>query len=330
MNKGQARPGAIARRSLGAFGMTMMAAGHARAQSSQHERVVVPFGPGGTSDILARLVVASINRATGRTMIVENRPGAGASIGADAVARSAPDGRTALLMDIGALAVGPNLLPNFPFNVATDLMPVTMLTFTPYVVAVHPSLPVRTAQDLVAFARRSPDRLTASNSGAGALTHLTSVVLTKAWGAAGATQVPYRGSGPSIAAVVSGEVAMTASTIDVMKPFLESGALRGVAVSGAARVAAMPDMPTFAELGWPMPEVGSWQGVLTQGRTPDDVRDRLEKEYLAAMQDPAVVQRVNGLGAMVHARGGDHLRATLRAQAEEYGRIIRENGIRLE
>jgi len=225
MTQGRKQTGTIGRRSLAALGMTMAAAGHARAQSGQHERVVVPFGPGGTSDILARLVVTSINKTTGRTVIVENRPGAGASIGADVVARSAPDGRTALLMDIGALAVGPNLLPNFPFNVATDLLPVTMLTFTPYVVAVHPSLPVRTAQELVAFARQSPDRLTASNSGAGALTHLTSVVLAKAWGAEGATQVPYRGSGPSIAAVVSGEVAMTASTIDVMKPFLESGAL---------------------------------------------------------------------------------------------------------
>ncbi len=330
MTKGQERLGQVTRRSFAALGMSMVAAGQAHAQSGQHERVVVPFGPGGTSDILARLVVASVNKATGRTMIVENRPGAGASIGSDAVARSAPDGRTMLLLDIGALAVGPNLLPNFPFNVATDLLPVTMLTFTPYVVAVHPSLPVRTAQELVAFARQSPDRLTASNSGAGALTHLTSVVLTKAWGAPGATQVPYRGSGPSIAAVVSGEVAMTASTIDVMKPFLESGALRGLAVSGPTRVASMPDMPTFAELGWPMPEVGSWQGVLTQGRTPAEIRDRQEREFLAAMQDPAVVERVNGLGAVVRAQGSEHLRETLRAQAEEYGRVIRDNGIRLE
>ncbi|MBR0648351.1 tripartite tricarboxylate transporter substrate binding protein [Roseomonas terrae] len=318
------------RRSIATLGAAMVAAGQAQAQSSQHERVIVPFGPGGTSDILARLVVASINKTPGRTLIVENRAGGGGTIGADAVARSAPDGRTMLLMDIGGLAVAPNLFPNLSFNPETDLLPVTMLSFTPYVVAVHKDVPVRTAQELMAFARRSPDRLTASNSGAGALTHLTSLVLTKAWGAPNATQVPYRGSGPSIAAVVSGEVVMTASTIDVMKPFIESGAVRGLAVSGPNRLALLPDAPTFAELGWPMPEVGSWQGVLTQGRTPVATRDRLEAEFLTAMRDPTVVERVTSLGAVVRAQGSAHLRETLKAQTEEYGRIIRENGIRLE
>jgi tripartite-type tricarboxylate transporter receptor subunit TctC len=321
---------ALSRRSLGLLGAALTLSTGAEAQPTQHGRVVVPFGPGGTSDILARLLVASINRATGRSTIVENRPGAGASIGSDFVAKSAPDGQTLLLLDVGALAIAPNLFPNLPFNVANDLLPVTMLTYTPYVVAVHPSVPVRTAQELVALAQRNPERLTASNSGAGALTHLTSLVLVNAWGARQATQVTYRGSGPAIAAAVAGEVTMVASTIDAMQPFLQSNTLRPLAISGAARLAAFPDMPTFAELGWPLPDVGSWQGVLTQGRTPPAIRDRLEREFMAAIADAEVARRMEVLGVTAHARGGSQLREWLATNTAEMGRVIRENDVRID
>ena len=311
-------------------------AGAARAQSAapfafDHAvRLIIPFAPGGTSDILARLLAPDLSRAFGQNVVVENRSGASGNLGADLVAKAPPDGHTALLIDAGILATAPSLFTRLPFDPKRDLQPATMLIFAPYILAAHPSLPVKDAAELAAFAKAQPAKVDVAHSGIGAANHLTALLLAQHWGADGATMVPYRGGSAALAAAASGEANLIVNGATATQPFVQNGTLRGIAVSGSHRLAAFPDLPTFAELGWPAVDSGTWQGALLPGASPAPVVARWEAELRAALARPEMARRIAELGGEVRTDGAAAFRAWLDSETENWGRVVRANGIKLD
>jgi len=307
-----------------------LAAPCVRAQGfTQALRLIVPNAPGGTSDILARLIAPPLAARLGQNVVVENRAGAGGNLGADLVAKSRPDGHTMLLLDVSVLATNPFLMPSMPFDATRDLAPVQMVIYAPYILAVNNTLPVQDAAGLVAYARANPGRLNAANSGTGTLSHIVALSLAAAWGTE-MVSVPYRGGAPALLSLVSNEVNLTVVGATQSMSFVTNGQMRGIAVTGQHRLANLPNLPTFRELGWPEPDSGTWQGLLVQGQTPPAVISRLETEIAAILNEPAIKARIAELGGEVQADGAAPFRARLAQQTESYGRIIRANNLRVE
>jgi len=292
-------------------------------------RFVVPFAPGGTSDILARLLSPELTRAFGQTVVVENRSGAGGNIGADIVAKSPPDGHTLLVIDVSTLATAPALYTRLPFDLKRDLAPVTMLIYAPYILAVHPSVPARNAAELVALAKASPERVNVAHAGIGVGNHLTGLLVTQHWGAS-LTQVPYRGGAAALTAVAAGEAQMIINGATATAPFCKQGTLRPIAVTGPARLPDFPDVPTFRELGWPAAESGTWQGVLVRGGTPAPMVNRIAGSLRDAMAVPAVAERITALGAVNKVEGPDSFRSWLDNEIEVWSGVVRANNLRLD
>ena len=298
-------------------------------QGSGPLRLVIPFAPGGTSDILARILAPELSRLLGVNAVVENRSGAAGNLGAELVARAAPDGNTLLLTDVGALAIAPALFTRLGFDPMADLAPVNLLIYAPYILAVHPSVAARDAAGLVALAKSRPDAINVAHSGIGAANHLTALVLAQHWGAE-LTQVPYRGGAAALSAVAGGEAQLIVNGATATAPFARDGRLRAIAVSGPRRLADFPDVPTFAELGWPATESGTWQGVLTAAATPAATVERLDGAFRASVAQPEMARRMAGLGAEVRAMGPAPFRTWLGAEAEQWGRVVRANNLRAE
>jgi tripartite-type tricarboxylate transporter receptor subunit TctC len=292
-------------------------------------RVIVPFAPGGTSDILARILAPELTKQLGQPVVVENRPGAAGNLGADAVAKAAPDGHTILLIDAGILATAPSLFTRLPFDVRRDLAPATMLIYAPYILAVHPTLPAKDAAELTAYAKANPARVNVAHSGIGAANHLTALMLTQAWGTE-PVFVPYRGGAAALAAAASGEANLIVNGATATQPFVQNGTLRGIAVSGAHRLAAFPALPTFRELGWPAVDSGTWQGVLLPGGTPQPMIARWDEVLRAVLAQPEVARRIGDLGGEVRAEGPAAFRSWLEGETQGWGAIIRANNLKLD
>lgn len=292
-------------------------------------RFVVPFAPGGTSDILARILAPDLTRVFGQNVVLENRTGAGGNIGADLVAKSPPDGHTLLVIDVSTLATAPSLYTRLPFDLKRDLAPVTMLIYAPYILAVHPSVPARNPAELVAYAKANPQRVNIGHAGIGVGNHLTGLLVAQHWGA-DLTQVPYRGGAAALTAVAAGEAQMIINGATATAPFCKQGTLRPIAVTGPTRLPDFPDVPTFAELGWPAAQSGTWQGVLAQGGTPPAMVTRLSNDLRAAMAVPATAARITALGAVNKAEGPDSFRRWLDAEIEVWAGVVRANNIRLD
>ncbi|WP_439549244.1 Bug family tripartite tricarboxylate transporter substrate binding protein [Falsiroseomonas sp.] len=308
----------------------VLAAGSVQAQGSDRPlRIVVPFPPGGTSDLIARIIQPELQRLLGQGVVVDNRGGAAGNLGADHVAKSAPDGTTVLLTDPGILTTSPSLFARLPYNPATDLDPVTMLIYAPYIMAVHPGMPVRNGAELAAHVKANPGRVNFAHSGVGALNHLTALVAVQHWGGE-VTEVFYRGGMLGIQAAATGESQLIVNGATATLPFVVDGRLRAIAVTGPRRLAELPDVPTFAELGWPAAEAGIWQALMAPARTPAPVVARLHRAFADALAVPAVRERLAGLGAEVRTEGPESLRRWLAGETELWGGIIRARGIKLD
>jgi tripartite-type tricarboxylate transporter receptor subunit TctC len=320
----------LLRATLAATALPALAAPALRAQSFDHTiRIIVPNPPGGTSDILARLIAPELTRDLGQNVVVENRAGAGGNIGADVVAKSQPDGHTLLLMDVTTIATNPALFPRLPFDNQRDLAPVSMLIYAPYILGVANALPVKDAAGLAAYAKSAPRPLNGGNAGVGTSSHLTLIELADRWGRE-MTHVPYRGGAPALTAVVSGEADLTIQGATQSQPFAVNGQMRAIAVTGTHRMAALPNVPTFREVGWPAVDAGTWQGVMVQGNTPRPVVERLHTALRKAAAQPAIAARLTELGAEPRTDGPDAFRDWLTRQTETYTRLIRENNIRVD
>ncbi|PZN96421.1 MAG: twin-arginine translocation pathway signal protein [Hyphomicrobiales bacterium] len=302
-----------------------LAAQPATAQNFERPvRLVIPFAPGGTSDILARLIGPKLSAAIGQPVVIENKPGAAGNLGADAVAKSAPDGHTLLLMDVGSLATAPSLFSDLTYDPAKDLAPVSMVMFGPYVLAVHESIPAKTAQELIAYAKANPNKLAIANSGVGAANHITAVQMAKELGIQW-KNVPYKGGAAASRAVVSGESGVIINGSTATLPFVSNKQLVGLAVTGEERVAGLP---TFKEAGLPGGEAGTWQGILTRAGTPPAMIARLNAEIGKILEMPDIKAKIAEQGGVVRTGTPAEFSTWLKDATTRWGGIIREAGIK--
>ncbi|HEY9344907.1 MAG TPA: tripartite tricarboxylate transporter substrate binding protein [Inquilinus sp.] len=314
-----------------AAGLAMLgAAGPASAQNFERTvRIIVPYAPGGTSDTLARIIAPQLSQAIGQTVVVENKPGAAGNIGADAVAKADPDGHTLLLADVGSIATAPGLFSDLSYDPLKDLAPVGMIMFVPYVLAVNKDLPVTNAAELVDYAKANPGKLAVANSGIGGVNHITAVAMAKDLGIQWKT-VPYRGGSAATQAVVSGESKVIINGATATLPFVANGQLRGIAVTGQARIASAPDLPTFTEAKLPSADVGSWQGLLTTAGSPPALVEKLNQALGEILKQPEVAKRIAQQGGRVVAGPPADLGSWLATNTEAWGKVIADAGIKGE
>jgi tripartite-type tricarboxylate transporter receptor subunit TctC len=299
-----------------------------QAYPSRPIRLVVPFPAGGFSDLLVRLLVPGLTERLGQPVVVDNRPGASGNIGAEAVARAAPDGYT-LLANSGNFASNAALMPALPFDSLRDFAPVTLLAEAPLIVVVHPSLPAKSLGEFVALARERPGGLNYASSGVGTTGHFAAELL-KSMARIDLVHIPYKGGGPNMAAVLSGEVAITFPILPAAMPHVRSGKLRALAVSGSRRASSLPDLPTVAELGYPGYEIANWLGIAAPAGTPEPIVRRLHAEFSAAAGLAEARSRFIDQGAEPLATTPAQFQAYLEAQIARLRSIAAGAGIKAE
>ncbi|MFA5028153.1 MAG: tripartite tricarboxylate transporter substrate binding protein [Candidatus Methylomirabilota bacterium] len=307
-------------------GMTDPAAAQ---QFTKPIRIIVPYAPGGSSDILARLMSPHLSKALGQPVVVENKTGASGNIGADFVAKAEKDGHTMLITDVGTLAAAPSLFSKLTFDVEKDLTPVGMVMFASYILGAHPSLPVKNVAELVAYAKANPGKLALAHSGVGSVGHLTGYVLAKHWGIDWKF-VPYKGGAAAIRAVVANESNVIINGALATQPFVTQNQIRGIAVSGTKRLAALKDTPTFKELNLPAVESGTWQGIVTTGGTPAPVVARLNAELRKVLAMPEIQQKIEAQGGEVRIGSPEEFGAWMKGTMASWGAVVREAGIKVE
>ena len=300
-----------------------------RAQTgfpSRALRVVIPFGPGGGTDNLVRTIDPLVSRALGQPLVIENRPGAASTVGTEMVARAEADGHTLLAVD-STFTINPALLPRLPYDSARDFTPVVLLAHAPIVLVVHASFPARSMQELVEMARARPGAHSFASGGNGSPTHLAGEML-KVAARIDLTHLPYRGSGPAMNDVIAGHVPMTFNGLSASGPHIREGRVRGLAVTGPARAAAFPDIPTFAEAGLGDVDVYTHWGLLARAGTPASAIARLAEAFGNAVRAPELAERLGAMGFVPAGEGPASYAATIARETDRFGRIIRAANIR--
>ena len=317
-------------RSLAAYFAIMLLAltGHdAWPQAARTIKIVVPFPPGGSADILARLLGEQISKAQGPTVVIENRPGAGASLAYEAVARAVPDGNT-LVINGNSLVINPNLR-KVNYDPLTSFEPVCYLLSSPQVIVVNSASPYRTLGDLIAAARAKPGELSMAGVGPGATQHI-GIELFKRVAKVDLIYVPYSGGAPAINALLGEHVTSVLQNYSEVVEQVKAGKLRALAVTTTKRIEPLPDVPTVAELGFKDYDVEVWFGVVAPAKTPKDAVAQLSGWFTAAMQAPDVKPKLLNLGLYPVGMCGADFGAHIRRQYDEYGRVIREANIKAE
>lgn len=292
-------------------------------------RLIVTFAAGGSSDVLARAVGKAMSEGLGQQIIVENRPGAGGAIGAEAVARSTPDGYTMLFGTIGTHGVGPALNKNLKYDPVNDFAPVGMLHKLPNVLIVHPSIPAANLKELIAYARSKPGQLTFASAGNGSISHLAGELL-KVAAEIDILHVPYRGGGAAMPDLLSGRVSMMLETIPNVLPSARSGLLRALGVTTPTRSAAAPDLPTLAESGLPNFDVSSWTGLFVPAATPRAIVERLNKETLRIARDPAYLEQLKKMGTDAATSTPEAFGVFVRQEISSWSDVVKRSGTRVE
>lgn len=279
-----------------AAGLCLLPLG-AHAQSGKTLRLIVPFTPGGSTDILARALSTRLGQALGQTVVIDNKPGAGGSLGAAEAAKAAPDGNTLLMGHIGTLAVNPSIYPRLPYDPVKSFTPVALVARVPNVLVVNAASPYRTLGELLDAARAKPAQLTYSSGGNGSAAHITFEYL-KLKARVFMLHIPYRGTAPSVTDVIAGQVTCTFTGAPAVLPHIKSGRLRALAVSSPQRLASLPDTPTVAESGYPGFEADQWYGVVAPAGLPAPLLTRLNAEINKALAQPEVAQQLAVEGAL--------------------------------
>ena len=317
------------RRSLAALAVTWCLAPVALAQAwpAKPIRIIVPYPPGGSSDIIARAISKPLSEALKQTVIIENKPGANGNTGTDYVAKSAPDGHTFLLCDVGALAITASVYSKMPFDPSKDLRGVTMLAYSPHLLVVHPSVPASNLAELVALSHKQP--LNFAVTAIGSAPHVAGVAIERATGAKW-TYIPYKGGSQAIGDTVAGQTQVLMNGMLATLPFVESGKLKVIGVSKARRAPLLANVPTIAEQGVKGFESGTWQGVLVPAGTPKAVVDKLNAELITIIRSPEVRERLVSQGAEVHTMTPAEFTQFFERERKTWATVVAQGGIKLD
>jgi tripartite-type tricarboxylate transporter receptor subunit TctC len=301
----------------------------AESYPSKPIRVIVGFPPGGFVDFTARLVAVPLGTALAQQVVVENRGGAGGSIATEIAARAAPDGYTLTVGSAGTHAVNQSLYPKLAYDALKDFQPIARLADAPSILAVHPSLPVRSVKELLALARSRPGEIHYASAGSGTSTHLAAV-LFEHLGRVKLVHVPFKGGGPAIVALLAGEVPVTFGTAASVSPHTKTGRLRGLAVTSGKRSAVLPDLPTIAETGLPGYEMLNWLGLFAPAGTPKAIVDRLSGETLRIVRLPEVTARFHAQGAEPAPLAAEAFAGFVKSEVEKWAKVVWATGMRVE
>jgi tripartite-type tricarboxylate transporter receptor subunit TctC len=292
-------------------------------------RLVVPFAPGGGTDLVARTLAQRLTESLGQTFIVENRGGAGGVIGADLVAKSTADGYTLVMGTPGSMTINPNLTAKMPYDTLRDFAPISLATISPFVLTVHPSLPARNLREFIALAKAQPGRLNYGSGGNGSVAHLSTEHL-KSLARIDLVHVPYKGSSLALTDTLAGQLQVFFDNLPVVLPHVKSGKLRLMGVGTQQRSALMPGAPTIAESGVPGYEASTAFGVLAPANTPPAVINRLSQEMVRILQNPEIKDRLAAQGLEAVGSTPQQYDAHLRAELAKYARIVKSAGIKVE
>jgi len=306
-----------------------IAAAQAQTYPSKPVRYIVPFPPGGGADLIARAVAQRLTQHAGITVVVDNRPGAGTIVGAEAAARSYPDGYTLFMGSNTTNAINPNLHSKLPYDTLKDFAPVSRLTSFPNILVVHPSLPARSIKELVALGKARPGELNYGSSGTGTPAQLAAVMFSDAAGIS-MVHVPYKGSSPALAALMGGETQLMFSSLGAALPLVKNGRLRAIAVTSGKRSAALLEMPTVAESGFPGFEAITWHGMLVPAGTPVAIVQRLNADVVKQLTTPEFVSWLLAQGADATPSTPEAFTAFMKSELALYARLVRQSGMKAE
>jgi tripartite-type tricarboxylate transporter receptor subunit TctC len=297
-------------------------------------RIVVPFAPGGTTDILARALAPELGKAFGQTFVIENKPGAGGNTGADLVAKSPPDGYTLLMGTVGTQSINPSLYPKMPYDAVKDFAPITLFAGVPNVLVINPAkaqaLKITDVKSLIAYAKANPGKLNMASSGNGTSIHLSGE-LFKAMTGTYMVHFPYRGSGPALLDLIGGTMDVMFDNLPSALPQIKAGKLTALAVTSSERSAALPDVPTIAEAG-PVKgyEASSWFGLLAPAGTPPEIVNRLQQETAKALATPALKERLLSQGAIPSGNTPAQFTQHIAAEAKKWAQVVKTSGAKVD
>ena len=292
-------------------------------------RLIVPFPPGGSTDILARALGDKLAQGLGQPVVIDNRPGAAGSIGAEAAARAAPDGHTLMMGHLGTLAVNPAIYKNLPYDPVKSFAPVSLMAIVPSVLVVNPSLPVTSAAELIAYAKAHPGKLAYGSAGNGSTSHLTTEYFKLVTGT-DILHVPYKGVGPMLTDLVSGQLSMGLNGAPSVMQHVNSGRLRALAVTSLKRLEALPQVPTLDEAGVRGFDASGWYGVVAPAGTPQAIVQRLNEIVLNAVHAPDLKERLDGLAFEPTAQPLRQTADYVKAEVAKWGRIVKETGAKVD
>ncbi len=312
-----------------AAGILQSAGAWAQAWPAKPVRVVVPFPPGGSTDIVARIVAQKLGERLGQSMVIENRGGAGGTLGAAQVAKAAPDGYTLLVASTSTHIVAPGVYPKLEYDPVKDFAPVSLMAVSPYLLVVNPALPAKSVKELVELARRQPGKLNYASAGVGSTTHLAMEMLKSASNTY-MLHIPYNGNGPAGTAVIGGQVEILFGSLPALLPHAKGGRVRALAVGTLTRAPSMPEVPTVAESGYPGFDASLWLAVMAPAGTPQQIIERLHKEIVTVVQAADTREALDKAGAEPLTSSPAELAAVVRDGVVKYAKIIKTAGIKPE
>ena len=311
---------------LGAAALCALPAAQAQSWPAKPIRLVVPFTPGGSTDILARAIGQKLTEAWGQPVLIDNVPGAGGSLGADRVAKAAPDGYTLLMGHIGTLAVNPSIYPRLPYDPVKSFTPVAWVANVPNVLVVHPSVPATSVKELLALAKAKPGQLNFGSGGNGSAAHLATEYL-KLQSQTFMVHIPYRGTAPAVTDLVAGQIQLLFTGAPAVLPFVKSGQLRALAVSSSKRLDALPDLPTVAESGIKGFEADQWYGVVAPAGTPNEIVRKLNSQINQALESNELRTRLQNEGAMATPTTPEEFGKLIQREIARWKPVVRAGNI---